>query len=308
MLVGADRIAANGDVVAPAGCLPARAGVRRSGHAVHRVCRRPRRWTRTSRTGGDATLEEGRPGMVLRVAGTRVPPEGTQVRNPLQDLVPSGLVTAIVTETGVLRAPFGPAIAAAVAVGGRRVGRRRAGSRRWLAAARRRRPPTDRRGRPEREPPGRRGRPDRMPPRRASPVDVAALRNPPRGPGVLMATDRRRARATAVAGPQHDGPRAPARVPRARPAVRRVRDLRPRGARVPAHALGRRDGRATSSSPSASSTAASRPSPCSSWASPEGIAAILQGRRPAARRVRRRRRRRRCPRSRSTTAWSPARR
>ena len=59
-------------------------------------------------------------------AGRAIAPEGTQVRNPLQDLTPAALVTAIVTERGVLRAPYGPAIAAAVAaadepVGGPRV-------------------------------------------------------------------------------------------------------------------------------------------------------------------------------------------
>ena len=37
------------------------------------------------------------------------------VRNPLQDLVPAALVTSIVTETGVLHAPYGAALASAVA-------------------------------------------------------------------------------------------------------------------------------------------------------------------------------------------------
>ena len=65
--------------------------------------------------GADAVLEEGRPTDVLRVGETRIAPEGTQVRNPRQDLVPAALVTTIVTETGALRAPFGPALAEAVA-------------------------------------------------------------------------------------------------------------------------------------------------------------------------------------------------
>jgi len=55
--------------------------------------------------GAAATLEEGRPGPVVRVGPTRIVPEGTAVGNRLQDLVPAGLVTAIVTEQGVLRLP-----------------------------------------------------------------------------------------------------------------------------------------------------------------------------------------------------------
>ena len=64
--------------------------------------------------GADAAAEEGRPGPVLLAAGTRIAPEGTPVRNPRLDLTPAALVTAIVTEEGVARAPFGPALAAHV--------------------------------------------------------------------------------------------------------------------------------------------------------------------------------------------------
>jgi methylthioribose-1-phosphate isomerase len=74
-------------------------------------------------SGDAATLEDGRPGPVLRVAGGRVVPEGTAVRNRLQDLVPAGLVTAIVTEGGVLRGPFEASVAQAVADSTARRGR-----------------------------------------------------------------------------------------------------------------------------------------------------------------------------------------
>jgi methylthioribose-1-phosphate isomerase len=39
-------------------------------------------------------------------------PEGIGVRNPAFDVTPAELITAIVTERGVLRAPYGPALAA----------------------------------------------------------------------------------------------------------------------------------------------------------------------------------------------------
>ncbi len=115
VLVGADRICANGDVIATVGAYPLALACAASGTAVHGVCgnhlHRPRDGPR-ART---RRLEEGRPTLVLRAAGTRVAPEGTVVRNPLQDLVPAALVTSIVTETGVLHAPYGAALASAVA-------------------------------------------------------------------------------------------------------------------------------------------------------------------------------------------------
>jgi hypothetical protein len=66
-------------------------------------------------SGEEATIEEGRPNPVLHAGTTRVAPEGSQVRNPIQDLTPASFVAVLVTEEGVLRAPFGPAIAEAAA-------------------------------------------------------------------------------------------------------------------------------------------------------------------------------------------------
>jgi len=47
---------------------------------------------------------------VTEIGGTRIAPEGTAVRNPAFDVTPADLITAIVTEEGVLRPPFGPAL------------------------------------------------------------------------------------------------------------------------------------------------------------------------------------------------------
>ncbi len=114
VLVGADRIAANGDVITTAGAYPLALAAAAAGIPFV-VCAATTAIDPTTGDGDAATIEQGRPNLVLRAAGTRVAPEGTQVRNPLQDLVPVGLVDAIVTETGVLRSPFGPAIEAAMA-------------------------------------------------------------------------------------------------------------------------------------------------------------------------------------------------
>ncbi len=163
VLVGADRIAANGDVITTVGAYALALACAAAGTPFI-VCAATTAFDPGLVDGDGAPVEEGRPGPVLRAAGTRVAPEGTAVRNPLQDLVPAALVDAIVTETGVLRAPYGPEIAAAVAV----ADTRRATSpgfaallgRRGMAAQTDAADPTT--------PPG--------------PVDVAALRNPPRIP------------------------------------------------------------------------------------------------------------------------------
>ena len=114
VLVAADRVAANGDVIAIAGTYPLALAAAAAG-VPFVVCAPVTALDPATQDGAAATIEEGRPGSVLRAAGTRIAPEGTQIRNPLQDLTPAALVTAIVTGEGVLRAPYGPAIEAAVA-------------------------------------------------------------------------------------------------------------------------------------------------------------------------------------------------
>ena len=114
VLVAADRVAANGDVVAIAGTYPL-ALAASAADIPFLVCAPVTALDLATEDGEAATIEEGRPGSVLRAAGTRIAPVGSQIRNPLQDLTPAALVTGIVTGEGVLRAPYRPAIAAAVA-------------------------------------------------------------------------------------------------------------------------------------------------------------------------------------------------
>ena len=54
-----------------------------------------------------------RPGEVTCFRGEQVAPEGAVARHPAFDVTPAANITAIVTEAGVLRPPFGPALAAA---------------------------------------------------------------------------------------------------------------------------------------------------------------------------------------------------
>ena len=54
-------------------------------------------------------IEERDPGEVLNIQlnGERVAPEGARARNPAFDVTPHSLLTAIVTEKGVVYPPFG---------------------------------------------------------------------------------------------------------------------------------------------------------------------------------------------------------
>src|SRR6185295_1237174 len=102
VLVGADRVAANGDIVAIAGTYPLALAASAAGIPFV-VCVGSIALDGALADGAAAELEDGRPGPVLAAAGTRVAPEGTRIRNPVQDVTPASLVTAIVTEHGALR-------------------------------------------------------------------------------------------------------------------------------------------------------------------------------------------------------------
>jgi methylthioribose-1-phosphate isomerase len=111
VLVAADRVARNGDVVGLAGAYPLALAAHEAG-IPFLVCATSSTFEATLKTGADAMLEDGRPGPVMRIGGARVTPEGTVVRNRTQDLVPARLVTAIVTERSVVDGGDTEAIAA----------------------------------------------------------------------------------------------------------------------------------------------------------------------------------------------------
>ena len=88
VLVTADRVAANGDILATAGSYALALAASAAG-VPFVVCVATTAVDLAIRIGDDATIEEGRPTRVLIVNGKRVAPEGTQIRNPIQDLVPA---------------------------------------------------------------------------------------------------------------------------------------------------------------------------------------------------------------------------
>lgn len=106
VVVGADRIARNGDVANKIGTvgLAAAAGA----FAVPFYVAAPRT-TIDSSTGDGAgiVIELRDPAEVTDVAGRRVVPMGVGARNPVFDVTPGRLVKAIITDTGVVASPYG---------------------------------------------------------------------------------------------------------------------------------------------------------------------------------------------------------
>lgn len=109
VLVGADRIAANGDTANKVGTYPL--AVLAARHAVPFFVCAPLSSVDLETADGAAIPIEERPAdEVLSVRGVPIAPAGTAVRNPAFDVTPAELVSGIVTEEGVLTAPFEPAL------------------------------------------------------------------------------------------------------------------------------------------------------------------------------------------------------
>ena len=105
VVVGADRIAANGDVANKIGTYTV--AVLANAHAVPFYVAAPLSTIDIAcPTGASIPIEERSAAEVVEVSGARVAPEGIRVRHPAFDVTPARLVTAIITERGVLRAPY----------------------------------------------------------------------------------------------------------------------------------------------------------------------------------------------------------
>lgn len=107
VIVGADRIAANGDVVNKIGTYPL--AVLAKYHKVPFYVAAPLSTVDlTMQTASDIPIEERKEEEVTFVKGQRIAPENISVKNPAFDRTPHTLVTAIITEKGIAEEPFGP--------------------------------------------------------------------------------------------------------------------------------------------------------------------------------------------------------
>jgi methylthioribose-1-phosphate isomerase len=105
VVVGADRIAANGDTANKIGTYTV--AVLAKEHGIPFYVAAPWSTIDLATPDGDAIpIEERDAREVTHVGATQLAPEGAHVRNPSFDVTPSKYITAIITERGIFKAPF----------------------------------------------------------------------------------------------------------------------------------------------------------------------------------------------------------
>jgi methylthioribose-1-phosphate isomerase len=104
VIVGADRVAANGDVANKIGTYPLAVLAARHGIPFY-VAAPLSTIDRAISDGSGIPIEERDPAEVTGFRSERWAPQGVSVVNPAFDVTPSSLVTALITERGVVRAP-----------------------------------------------------------------------------------------------------------------------------------------------------------------------------------------------------------
>jgi methylthioribose-1-phosphate isomerase len=105
VIVGADRIAANGDVANKIGTFMV--AVLAKTHKIPFYVAAPLSTIDISvKSGNDIPIEQRGRSEVTHVQGKRTVPEGVEVENPAFDITPHRYVSAIITEKGVITPPF----------------------------------------------------------------------------------------------------------------------------------------------------------------------------------------------------------
>jgi len=105
VVVGADRIAANGDVANKIGTYQVAVLAHENGIPFY-VAAPFSTVDLATRDGDEIPIEERAASEVTGFAGVRTAPPGIEVQNPAFDVTPNRYVTAIITERGVIRPPF----------------------------------------------------------------------------------------------------------------------------------------------------------------------------------------------------------
>jgi methylthioribose-1-phosphate isomerase len=106
VIVGADRIAANGDVANKIGTYGL--AILAAAHGIPFYVAAPRSTVDPAvATGAEIPIEERDPAEVTHFRGQPVAPAGVRAAHPAFDVTPARYVTAIVTEAGIVRPPYG---------------------------------------------------------------------------------------------------------------------------------------------------------------------------------------------------------
>jgi methylthioribose-1-phosphate isomerase len=110
VVVGADRIAANGDVANKIGTYSVAVLAREHGIPFY-VAAPVSTIDLATPDGSQIPIEERDAKEVTHLGPARLTPEGAKVRNPAFDVTPNKYVTAIITERGIVRPPYSESLA-----------------------------------------------------------------------------------------------------------------------------------------------------------------------------------------------------
>jgi methylthioribose-1-phosphate isomerase len=110
VIVGADRIAANGDVANKIGTYMV-AVLARTHDIPFYVAAPLSSIDRDTPTGDQIPIEERPPEEVTHFQGKRIAPDGVAVKNPAFDVTPNRNISGIITEKGIALPPFGSSLA-----------------------------------------------------------------------------------------------------------------------------------------------------------------------------------------------------
>jgi methylthioribose-1-phosphate isomerase len=105
VIVGADRIALNGDTANKIGTYSV-AVLAKENNIPFYVAAPFSTIDLKTETGEQIPIEERKPEEVTHIQGIRIAPEGIKVRNPAFDVTPACYITGIITERGILYPPY----------------------------------------------------------------------------------------------------------------------------------------------------------------------------------------------------------
>jgi methylthioribose-1-phosphate isomerase len=106
VIVGADRIAANGDTANKIGTYTLAVLAKENGIPFY-VAAPTTTIDLSLASGEEITIEERDSEEVTHIQGVSIAPEGTEAANPAFDVTPHSYISAIITEKGIIREPYG---------------------------------------------------------------------------------------------------------------------------------------------------------------------------------------------------------
>ena len=109
IIVGADRIAANGDTANKIGTYTL-AVLARENDIPFYVAAPTTTIDPSLASGDEIPIEQRSPEEVTQIQGVTIAPEGTKAANPAFDITPHHYITAIITERGIIKEPYGEGI------------------------------------------------------------------------------------------------------------------------------------------------------------------------------------------------------